>query len=335
MARPVRVMRWDDVGAPQRNPADAASIVNILKKCLVEGYGATAPLGWTLEYEDAPGAIAVFRNSPLSGSGGYFRTSPYNIPTNAYFRTQSAMAATGVNPEDLFNPGYLNSIPAESSLTRWVIIGDERSFYFLLHHATTDFASSTMSVSMFIGDYNPVVPSDPAIFICTGANANSTSSSLNVNFSNLNTGPLSAASSRVNALEYTLGGDNTRCRLGIPTTVSGANGYNNYALYLPGEIGEGRLSNASGTDFPTGGLIQPVALKRDATVTEARMTDVDNPYIRGYMPGLIGLGWKTHYAASWPAIKEIESADHYGVALNSQSSSYGGVMIWINSEDWG
>ncbi|WP_417705315.1 hypothetical protein [Rheinheimera aquimaris] len=328
-------MRWDDPGAPQRSPADAASIVNILKKCLVDGYGDTDPLGWTLEFEDAPGGVAVFRNSPVTGSGGYFRISPYNVPTNAYIRTQSAMAATGSAPADLFAPGYLNSVPTEAALTRWIIVGDERAFYFLLHHSTTDFVSSTMSVAMFIGDFTPVIPTDVATFICTGANANSVTSSLTVNFTSINTGPLSCASGRTNQLINALGGDNSRSRLGIPTGVSGSSSYNPYALYLAGEIGESYLANADNTEFPAGGLIQPVALKRDVSVSQSRMTDVENPFIRGYLPGLIGLGWKTHYGTPWPAFKEIENAQHLGVALNSLSSTYGGVMLWINTEDWG
>lgn len=334
MARPVRTIRWDDVGAPQRSPADAASIVNILKKVLVEGFGDTAPLGWTLEYEDAPGAIAVFRNSPVNGSGGYFRVAPYSLPTSAYIRTQSAMAATGTAPADLFNPGYLNSIPTDASLTRWMIVGDDRSFYFLLHHSTSDFISATMSVCMFFGDYDPVIPTDVATFICTGANANSLASALTVNFTSLNTGPLSAVNGRTNILNGNFGGDATRCRLGIPTSVSGLTGYVQYALYLPGESGESQILDADNTEFPTGGIVHKVAIKLDASITQNRMIDTENPYIRGYIPGLIGLGWKTHYAAVWPVFKSIDGYQHLGIALNSSSSSYGGVMLWINTEDW-
>jgi hypothetical protein len=334
MARPVKVYRWDDAGAPQRSPSDAAAIVNILKKCLVEGYGAKAPLGWTLAYEDAVNATAVFRNSPVNGSGGYARVSPYTSPTSAYILTQSAMSATGVAPENLFNPGYLNSIPTDNGLTRWVLIGDDMAFYFLLHHSTTEYVGSTMSACMFIGDFTPVVPTDVATFICTGANANSVSSALSVNFTSLNTGPISAVGGRASILNGTLSGDGTKCRLGVPASVSGANGYTQYALYCSGELGETNLSNADNVDFPAGALVQPVAIKRDVTLTNGRLVDTNNPYLRGYLPGIIGLGWKTHYSAAWPAIKSIDGKQYLGVALNSISSSYGGVMLWINIEDW-
>ncbi|GAB2933675.1 hypothetical protein [Rheinheimera gaetbuli] len=334
MARPVRVMRWDDPGAPQRSPANAASIVDILKKCLVDGYGDTDPLGWTLEYADAPGAIAVFRNSPVSGSGGYFRISPYNIPTNAYIRTQSAMAATGPNQEDLFAPGYLNSVPTESALTRWILIGDDRSFYFLLHHATVDFVSANMSVCLFFGDYDAVIPTDVSKFICTGANVNSTTSTAAVNFTALNTGPISAVAGRANIIWQTFGGDTTRARIGVPASVSGTMGIANYILYAPGEIAESSLLNASNTSYPVGGLVQRVSLKLDAAITNARLVDPDYPFLRGHLPGLITLGLKTHYNATWPVLMEIDDISYLGVALNSNASVYGGIMLWINTENW-
>lgn len=335
MARPVRVLRWDDTGAPQRSPSNAASIVDILKKCLVDGYGTTDPLGWTLEFEDAASAVAVFRNSPVNGSGGYFRVSPYSTPTAAYFKTQSAMAATGPNFEDLFNPGYVNSIPADAALTRWILVGDDKSFFFMLHHSTSNFRASTMSVCMFIGDYEPVIPTDVATFICTGANDNSLTSVETVNFTTTNTGPLSSVGPRFNILNGFYGGADTgKCRIGIVSSVSGDTGLVQYGLYLPGENGESSQLDATGTDFPTGGIINNIWLKRDSTVSNTLLNGTDHPFIRGKLPGIIGLGWKTHADATWPVLKDIDGVEHLGVALNSGSASYGGIMVWINTEDW-
>lgn len=335
MTRPVTVYRWDDAGAPQRSPANAEAIVNILKKCLVEGYGAKAPLGWTLEYEDAPNAVAVFRNSPVNGSGGYFRIRPYNIPTNAYIYTQSAMAATGANPEDLFNPGYLNSIPTDASLTRWVLVGDDVSFYLILHNTTINYNTTVPEIAMFFGDFVSIVPTDNARFICLGANNNSTSSALTVNHTSNNLGAISASSGRQESLNSKFSGDSTRHRIALPTSVDGTLAYKNYLVYAPVDTPDSVISNATITDIPAGGILTNLFLKLDDNVTQARMIDTDAPFIRGYIPGIVTLGWKTHYSAIWPAFKNINGKEHLGIAVNSQSSSYGGVQLWLNTEDWG
>ena len=48
MASPVTIYRWDDVGAPQIVDGKPSEYMNMLKKCLVEGYGSKASLGWTV-----------------------------------------------------------------------------------------------------------------------------------------------------------------------------------------------------------------------------------------------------------------------------------------------
>lgn len=336
MTRPVRVIRWDNIGAPQRSPADAASIVEILKKCLVEGFGDTEPLGWTLEYEDAPNAVAVFRNSPVNGSGGYARIRPYNVPTNAYIITQSAMSATGTSSADLFNPGYINSIPTEAILTRWVLIGDDVSFYFMLHHASQDFGLAAPGLCMFFGDITTAVPTDVSKFICTGVNNGSTSSVLGVNGSPIFFGPLSYSGQRNSVLNSSLSGDNQRGRIGFPASVSGISGYVNYSLYIAGETTESQPNGTiTNTTFPAGATLQPVAVKREDALTAATMFDADIPYIRGYMPGLMSPIFRTHYSAVWPVVQEIGGKNYFGIPIASSSANYGGIRVWINTEDWG
>jgi hypothetical protein len=329
-------MRWDDAGAPQRSPANAAAIVDILKKCLVEGYGTTDPLGWTLEYEDAPGAVAVFRNSPLDGgSGGYFRISPYSTPTAAYIRTQSAMSAIGVDSEDLFNPGYLNSIPTDASLTNWILVGDQHSFYLILHDPARNYQGSFYEVVIFFGDMIPAVPTDVCKFITTGANSGSTSASITVNSTSSNAGPLSSLTNRFNLISSTAGsGDIVRNRIAFAASVSGAIDIKDYFIFCPGETNS--LSTAFTVDgYPTGGMMQPVLLKLNSNLTNANLSDIDNPYIRGRLPGLLCPGYPSDSDATWPLVAEINGLDHLGIASVSSSTSYGGVTLWLNVEDWG
>lgn len=335
MARPVKIYRWDDVGAPQRSPSNASEIVNILKKCLVDGYDAKAPLGWTLEYEDAPNAVAVFRNSPINGSGGVFRITPYNTPSAAYIITQSAQAATGAGISDLFNPGYRNSIPTDANFTRWILVGDDVSFYLILHHATQDFATTTPEVCIFCGDFTPVIPTDTAVFICTGANSNSTSAGLTVGTSSINMGPLSASSGRNSLINAVISGDSVRSRLGIPTTVSGAAQYNNYALFIAGEAGDTHPSTAvTSTGYPAGAMIHPVAIKLESVVGVTNVFDTEVPFIRGYMPGLISPLYKTHQNATWPVTKDLDGKIYLGLAMSTATAANGGIRLWLNIEDW-
>lgn len=65
--------RSDDASAPTLN-GQAGSLIDVLKACLVDGYGAKAGAGWTLEIaEVANNNKILLRNNSVSGTGRFFR----------------------------------------------------------------------------------------------------------------------------------------------------------------------------------------------------------------------------------------------------------------------
>lgn len=59
-----------DSGAPIMNGTQG-SLVNVLDAILVNGYGSKSPAGWTKPFSGT--SKAVYRNSPLTGTGTYYR----------------------------------------------------------------------------------------------------------------------------------------------------------------------------------------------------------------------------------------------------------------------
>lgn len=82
MGLPVTVYRWDDAGAPQLSKGIKPSeLINVLKKCLVDGYGSKQGAGWSVPFMDLASNQIVFRNSTLQGSGSFVKFWPRSAGT--------------------------------------------------------------------------------------------------------------------------------------------------------------------------------------------------------------------------------------------------------------
>lgn len=120
----------------------AGSMIGLLDAVLVNGYGSKSPLGWTKEYSGTN--IAVYRNNPsIPGSTGmYLRVDDTDAAYSSVcvFKTMSdintgtdrAPNTTGISSyqDNIFWSKHFNGT---SSPKRWVIIGDERTFYLNLN----------------------------------------------------------------------------------------------------------------------------------------------------------------------------------------------------------
>lgn len=123
------------------------SLVNLLDKCLVAGYGATVAAGWTKPFTGTNAAVFkagaglgyaldVNDNGPGAGGGQEARLRGYEVMT---------AVATGTNPfptvAQLANGVFCRKSVAASATTRvWHMIADERTFY--LDILTGDVANS-------------------------------------------------------------------------------------------------------------------------------------------------------------------------------------------------
>lgn len=157
MAQPVTIYRWDDPGAPQLTQT-AGSAVDVLKKCLIDGYGTKTPAGWVLEEISTDNNNMIF--SPASRTWLYLI---YDDGRNSYWGEQSASFGAIDAYNSIENPmsslnydswttrpssdkGFYNQT-LDKSASQWVIIATNESCYFLQGNLGT----SGISTACFIG----------------------------------------------------------------------------------------------------------------------------------------------------------------------------------------
>ncbi|MBD1584932.1 hypothetical protein [Pseudoalteromonas sp. S16_S37] len=198
MTTPVTVYRWDDEGAPQINQAygTGSEIRAVLNACLVDGYGAKQPLGWTKVHDNINGV--VYQNNTEIGSGGMVRFWPKGLDWEQSLSSNPMLfqgAKTFIDTETPFHAGYTQALKhpvsssSESEQKAWVIIGTGYAFYLIMGwvdelknntHAKYKMISGTnYNFSMFCGDIHSRLNGDAGKFIafCDSLSANTESTS--------------------------------------------------------------------------------------------------------------------------------------------------------------
>lgn len=328
MTRPVTVYRWDDAGAPQISIANYLDFVNVLKKCLVDGYGAKAPLGWTVEYEDAVNNKIVFRNSTINGSGGYVQF--WYVNSNTIYM-QSATHMTGI---DLFvNEGYVNSINLASNFNnaKWIVIGTDTAFY--IEVCTPVLVkynhSSSGSRVYFCGDFISSAINDPSTFISIGACSRSFSSSQTTAIGIGNNSALSGTN-LTDTLPFTaLSASTSTAMLSIASETDGTPTRLNYCL-----ITLGAAYSYGSTLAPQGGIPLNVVY-----ITESNgaiiPSNPNSPKFRGFMPGLYCLPIRYYADNDYPLQVNINSENYHALRCDRVASGQsGGVAFLLNTEFW-
>lgn len=164
MAAPI-VYRWDDGNAPVAR-GERRSLCDILYACLVTGYGAKPGAGWTREYVNATFDKAAFRNNPVTGTGFYLQADGLG-GANAY--TPRAQGFEVMTSEDAglfpFNAAVQTgtlSNTANTTARPWVLIADDRAFWFICWPVITAAPGNTSytATAMFFGDPVSRYPSD-------------------------------------------------------------------------------------------------------------------------------------------------------------------------------
>jgi hypothetical protein len=165
MAAPI-VYRWDDTNAPVAR-GERRSLCDILYACLVTGYGAKAGAGWTREYVNATFDKAAFRNNPATGTGFYLQVdgAGASVASRQKIMGYESMTdeSTGLFP---FSTAALNELyvsnTADTTARPWVLVADDRFFYFTVWFNIT--AAPTNSViiksDILFGDIVKWYPSD-------------------------------------------------------------------------------------------------------------------------------------------------------------------------------
>lgn len=336
MTQPVTVYRWDDPGAPQMSTTSDLwpGILNILKKCLVDGYGTKDPAGWTVDYEDVPGNKCVFRNDTVEGSGGYVQFWRYN---NSITWFQGAASCNGV--DQLINPGFVQGINLSTNFTngRWVIIASKTAFYLCLAREGADGismgATSYSHFDIFVGDLVNTSKNDPGMFFAWGLSSNS----LTAGSTGLITGGSAFGginSSAGTNVGMTLTATNTASGYKrVPVAVNGAPSTQNYTIC---DFGVSiTVSGETVTSGPPKGntILSPVLLTRNVS---SPTNDEFEPDIRGSFPGLSCLPNPHYFGEVWPFFLENKGRNYYAVrwTLPSTNQRNGGARRLIDTTSW-
>lgn len=157
-----------DAGAPVLT-GQVDSYINLLKACLVDGYGsgpsAKAAAGWTVAFSDYPNHKFALRNDSVLGSGMYVRVLDDGSGTSAtaaMAHMQAFTSMSDVNTGTDATPASITGWPgtrvekstaANSTAVPWCIIADNRTAYIALQTS----ASTTCVVYAF-GDYKSYIP---------------------------------------------------------------------------------------------------------------------------------------------------------------------------------
>ena len=163
-----KIFRWDDPGAPQTSQT-AGSTNAIIKACLVGtggiAYGSKPSAGWSVAFEDAGAHQLVVRNDPVLGNGAFMKFDDSNTQYTGLMGFESMSDInTGVAPTRATNVwGY----KASTASHPWILIADERTFYFNVFpfgNLATQFLSSQGHYILGGGDFTRF-DDKPGVFV--------------------------------------------------------------------------------------------------------------------------------------------------------------------------
>ncbi|WP_028579442.1 hypothetical protein [Desulfogranum japonicum] len=178
------VYKWTDTGAPRLTGGIAGGLAT-LQACLVTGYGGKPAAGWSMPFEDLANGVAVFRNA---GSGAFLRVT-HDLSAMRYSGRSMAFEAfeamtdinTGTERMPLTASEYsyiqVSDYATNTYAYPWVIIADDKSFYFFAWYQDEDLAEipagSFAAKAMFCGDVIPADSSDAYTFAIIGQGSGS------------------------------------------------------------------------------------------------------------------------------------------------------------------
>ncbi|MCS6241486.1 hypothetical protein [Shewanella baltica] len=331
MGLPVTVYRWDDAGAPQILTQKPSEVITVLKKCLVDGYGAKLPLGWTKEFENTATQSVAFRNNPTTGSGGYFQIWSHDglDNTQRLMRIKSAQSMSGLDV--FYKESYLTCIhPSQSTWTKWVLIGTSTGFYLIIGGTNLMGGNNTIYDTMcFIGDIDSFVPADQSRFLAVGQTGN------NYDYTSTSANAIASVFSGA----WRLSGGYSNSANNILFRMFGATGGGasvDYGLTTP--FANFFTAPARGLLDRNMGLMVPTFISIFSLVPNSASKDPDGiyysqsytyPMYRGKLPGLINEVFGRKENLPWPVIETLNGHSHWLLR------STGGVQFtWINMEEW-
>jgi len=324
MPTPVTVFRWDDVGAPQLNTGKPSEIINVLKKCLVEGYGSKLPLDWSIVFEDNVTQKIVFQNKVAAGGSGGMVRFRSNTATDANYTVMRFVAAKSfADIDNPFQAGFEQAfLQQQANQKGWVIIGTPKAFYFMIcllpaltANGSKMGSAANYNSNIFVGDFESFIPADSGRFISTN---NSESNNPDANFSN------------------TLDHDSFRSQSILVMRADGGAFSMPHRLYAP--FGSAQFS-ANAELLPK--VLAPICILVGGGNANLGSSNSDTngatvngsllfPWCRGRLPGMYQGDFVGYQNTNWPVTKTIDGKQMW---LVKNYWSYG-CSMWIDLESW-
>jgi len=131
MTLTVTEYRHDDTSAPVLD-GSVGSLITVLQACLVDGYGAKSPAGWTKPLSDT-GRAAFVNNTTDGGTGCYVYVDD-NAPSaegarSASIRTYTTMSDIDTGTYGTNEAWFRKSNTEDSTARPWILWADGLTFY--------------------------------------------------------------------------------------------------------------------------------------------------------------------------------------------------------------
>lgn len=167
-----KIYMSSDANAPVMS-GTLGSLVNVLNKCLVAGYGDKSPAGWTMPFVNVEGTKACFRNNATTGTGFFLQVDHSlnaTTPTVKAFENMSDVD-TGTYNFTSVNYTFKTSSTSGTTARPWILIADDRFFYLFCAATITAFpiiATTRSCAYLLFGDIVSLYPDDgfPCVFGC-------------------------------------------------------------------------------------------------------------------------------------------------------------------------
>lgn len=145
---PVKVYRWDDVGAPQLDKTPNC-MATIFKACLVTGYGTKEGAGWTLPFEDTAAGVKVLRPAVSPHPDFDLRLS---ADTGTEMAAQVYLNMTDANTGDLkLQCATAFKYAKSKSSGRWLLIASPYGFWFFNEQQYGSFQAEYCGSYFYVG----------------------------------------------------------------------------------------------------------------------------------------------------------------------------------------
>lgn len=335
MPQAVTVYRWDDPGAPQTTDRTQISLMNVLRKCLVDGYGNKEPLGWSIPFEDTARGITIFRNDSSVGSGGFLRVNYSTSPAAGGLLTIRPLRSC-VDIDDISDQGYFHHMAAISNCTTWVLIGTKTGFYFITSNPTAPVAGydNRYDFMGFFGDFESFIDNDAGRFIAITVARNVGNS----------TGDVSSWNSSLSMIWYTeVGSLTSHTSMNYaPLSLAKANndsGRDEYRVASLSFYNNNSTIPGVQSNNKMGIYNRPLILRRGLSLISPDTDIVGgvnnrysmiSPIVRGTLPGMIfEVIPRYGTTSSWPIVENLNGKDHW--LLRSRTEC---AFVWVNMEEW-